>query len=155
MFGVGSRAYGETFNAVAKNLATKFRALGAVDMVESGEGDVDSGELDSVFEDWSVRVVSALKGELVMEKMNWIGESDVESVESSEEEDGGEDEIVDLEDIAGKGPSRKSINNVESNGKVGGKKEMVTPVIRASLEKQVPCFLFVLLDFRFILMKLN
>ncbi|KAE8731361.1 hypothetical protein F3Y22_tig00002840pilonHSYRG01133 [Hibiscus syriacus] len=72
-------------------------------MVPVGEGDVDGGALESIFDEWSQR---------------------------------GED-IVDLEDIAGKGPSRKkSVNVVETNGKLDGKREMVTPVIRANLEKQ-------------------
>ncbi|XVE94717.1 hypothetical protein REPUB_Repub02eG0032800 [Reevesia pubescens] len=50
---------------------------------------------------------------------------------------GGIDGIVDLEDIAGKGPWwKKAVNVAETNGKSDGKREMVTPVIRANLEKQ-------------------
>ncbi|OMO87572.1 Flavodoxin [Corchorus capsularis] len=82
VFGVGNRAYGETFNAVARDLGKRLRGLGATEMVAVGEGDVDG-------------------------------------------------------DIAGKGPSRKKLVNVaETNGKPDGKREMVTPVIRANLEKQ-------------------
>ncbi|TQD90128.1 hypothetical protein C1H46_024292 [Malus baccata] len=57
--------------------------------------------------------------------------------EDEEEEDGGESGVVDLEDIAGKGPSRRNpVAATKTNGTVNGKKEMVTPVIRASLTKQ-------------------
>nr|KJB14497.1 hypothetical protein B456_002G128000 [Gossypium raimondii] len=115
----------------------KFAVFG---MVPVGEGDVDGGELESVFEGWSEKVVTVLKGGLVMENENGIVyESDVESLESDDDDDGegGGEDIVDLEDIAGKGPSRKkSVNVAKTNGKLDGKREMVTPVIRANLEKQ-------------------
>ncbi|KAB2044930.1 hypothetical protein ES319_D01G125700v1 [Gossypium barbadense] len=140
VFGVGSRLYGDTFNAVARDLGKRLRGLGATEMVPVGEGDVDGGELESVFEGWSEKVVTVLKGGLVMENENGIVyESDVESLESDDDDDGegGGEDIVDLEDIAGKGPSRKkSVNVAETNGKLDGKREMVTPVIRANLEKQ-------------------
>lgn len=145
VFGVGSRAYGKTFNAVARDLGKRLRGLGATEMVAAGEGDVDGGALESVFEEWSEKVVRVLKGGLVMENENGIVyESDAESLESDDDDDdggGGEEEIVDLEDIAGRGPSRKkSVNVAETNGKLDGKREMVTPVIRANLEKQVIWF---------------
>ncbi|XP_052487335.1 S-adenosyl-L-methionine-dependent tRNA 4-demethylwyosine synthase [Gossypium raimondii] len=140
VFGVGSRLYGDTFNAVARDLGKRLRGLGATEMVPVGEGDVDGGELESVFEGWSEKVVTVLKGGLVMENENGIVyESDVESLESDDDDDGegGGEDIVDLEDIAGKGPSRKkSVNVAKTNGKLDGKREMVTPVIRANLEKQ-------------------
>lgn len=140
VFGVGSRLYGDTFNAVARDLGKRLRGLGATEMLPVGEGDVDGGELESVFEGWSEKVVTVLKGGLVMENENGIVyESDVESLESDDDDDGegGGEDIVDLEDIAGKGPSRKkSVNVAETNGKLDGKREMVTPVIRANLEKQ-------------------
>ncbi|KAG8503106.1 hypothetical protein CXB51_000879 [Gossypium anomalum] len=140
VFGVGSRLYGDTFNAVARDLGKRLRGLGATEMVPVGEGDVDGGELESVFEGWSEKVVTVLKGGLVMENENGIVcESDVESLESDDDDDGegGGEDIVDLEDIAGKGPSRKkSVNVAETNGKLDAKREMVTPVIRANLEKQ-------------------
>ncbi|XWS21064.1 hypothetical protein CRYUN_Cryun30bG0023200 [Craigia yunnanensis] len=110
-------------------------------MVAVGEGDVDGGALESFFEEWSEKVVTVLKGGLVVENANGIVyESDVESLESDDDDDGGGGgggEIVDLEDIAGKGPSRKkSVNVAETNWKLDGKREMVIPVIRANLEKQ-------------------
>ncbi|XWS14576.1 hypothetical protein CRYUN_Cryun35bG0021800 [Craigia yunnanensis] len=110
-------------------------------MAAVGEGDVDGGALESVFEEWSEKAVNVLKGGLVVENENGIVyESDIESLESDDDDDdggGGGEEIVDLEDIAGKGPSRKkSVNMAETNGKLDGKREMVTPVIRAKLEKQ-------------------
>ena len=69
---------------------------------------------------------------------NIDGNQDGEDVDkfSDEEEEEDSNDIVDLEDIAGKAPSRK--NGVVKVTKRGdGKKEMVTPVIRASLTKQV------------------
>jgi tRNA wybutosine-synthesizing protein 1 len=145
VFGVGSRAYGETFNAVAKDFSRRLRDLGAKEVVGVGEGDVDGGELDGVFEEWSGRLARVLKGESV-ENGEVCGNGVVVIDESDDdEEDGGvESDIIDLEDIAGKGPSRRSLVVAQSNGKLNGEngklngqKEMVTPVIRASLEKQV------------------
>ncbi|XP_020206829.1 S-adenosyl-L-methionine-dependent tRNA 4-demethylwyosine synthase [Cajanus cajan] len=127
------RSYGDSFNAVARGLAKHLRALGAAEVVPLCEGDVDGGDVDAVFDRWCAKVVEVLKGG---------GGDDVAAVEygdvsSSEEDSDGESEIVDLEDIAGKAPSRKSVaNGEESNGKLNGKKEMVTPVIRANLQKQ-------------------
>lgn len=71
-----------------------------------------------------------------------------ESEFSEEEEDEVDSGIVDLEDIAGKGPSRKSDGVAKVNGIVdgelkSGEKEMVTPVIRASLQKQVDSIIYV------------
>lgn len=145
VFGVGSRAYGETFNAVAKDFSRRLRDLGAKEVVGVGEGDVDGGELDGVFEEWSGRLARVLKGESV-ENGEVCGNGVVVIDESDDDEDDGgvESDIIDLEDIAGKGPSRRSLAVAQSNGKLNGEngklngqKEMVTPVIRASLEKQV------------------
>lgn len=145
VFGVGSRAYGETFNAVAKDFSRRLRDLGAKEVVGVGEGDVDGGELDGVFEEWSGILARVLKGESV-ENGEVCGNGVVVIDESDDDEDDGgvESDIIDLEDIAGKGPSRRSLVVAQSNGKLNGEngklngqKEMVTPVIRASLEKQV------------------
>ncbi|XP_038884961.1 S-adenosyl-L-methionine-dependent tRNA 4-demethylwyosine synthase [Benincasa hispida] len=142
VFGVGSRAYGETFNAVARNFSKRMKALGAKEILAVGKGDVDGGDIDRCFDDWSRQLLKVLKVDAVGNGVDLYsgigGDSDAESVEEDEEEDAdlGEEDIVDLEDIAGKGPSRKSTNVVETNGKLNGKKVMVTPVIRASLEKQ-------------------
>ncbi|XP_050212642.1 S-adenosyl-L-methionine-dependent tRNA 4-demethylwyosine synthase [Mercurialis annua] len=144
VFGVGSRAYGDNFNAVAKDFSGRLKALGAKEIVAIGEGDVDGGELDAVFDEWSGNVVKVLKGGSL--ENGFIGcesdnEDDVVDFESDyDDEENGEVEsgIVDLEDIAGKAPSRRASSKVvsEANGKLNGPKEMVTPVIRASLEKQ-------------------
>ncbi|XP_073022539.1 S-adenosyl-L-methionine-dependent tRNA 4-demethylwyosine synthase-like [Primulina eburnea] len=147
VFGVGSRSYVETYNDVARGVSEKLRKLGATEIVELGEGDTDEGDLDEVFDAWSDKVVGVLKG-LVGENRGHfenggIGsqiEGEVEFSDSDEEDDL-ESGVVDLEDIAGKGPSRKSKIGTIANGKVNGEvvngeKEMVTPVIRASLQKQ-------------------
>ncbi|CAK9312652.1 unnamed protein product [Citrullus colocynthis] len=142
VFGVGSRAYGETFNAVAMDFSKRMKALGAKEILAVGEGDIDGGDIDKCFDDWSRQLLKVVKVDAVGTGVDLdsgiAGDSDAESVEEDEEEDTdlGEEDIVDLEDIAGKGPSRKSTNVVETNGKLNGKKVMVTPVIRASLEKQ-------------------
>lgn len=152
VFGVGSGAYGDTFNAVAKDLSEKFRALGASEILALALGDVDKGDLDGEFEKWSKKVTEKLKGggacltteEVTNGEVDAVGDSDEDSVDGFESDDDGGDaeaEVVDLEDIAGKGPSRKSGSVAETNGrKAKGEKEMVTPVIRASLEKQVLTF---------------
>ncbi|KAF3971519.1 hypothetical protein CMV_004888 [Castanea mollissima] len=145
VFGVGSGAYGATFNSVARDFSKQMRAMGAREVLPVWEGDVDSGDVDEVFDAWSVKVVGFLKHGGVVENGGGevlVSESDGESVaddEDSEEEEGGDDgsEIVDVEDIAGKVPSRKkAVAVAETNGKLNGKKDMVTPAIRASLEKQ-------------------
>lgn len=145
VFGVGSKSYEKTFNMVAKDLSKKLRELGAGEVLPVVEGDVDGGELDVVFEDWSKRMVAILKscGDRVENGIG-NGETSVVGLESDgvyhEYDDDDvvvESEMVDLEDIAGKGPSRRLVNVAETNGKVkDGKRDMVTPVIRASLEKQ-------------------
>lgn len=146
VFGVGSGAYGATFNVVARDFSKQMRALGAKEILPVWEGDVDSGDIDEVFDAWSAKVVRFLKGD-VLENYEVLrsealvgGESDAESVGGSDEDENSEggagSEIVDVEDIAGKAPSRKTVAVAETNGKLNGKKEMVTPVIRASLEKQ-------------------
>ncbi|KAL3340949.1 hypothetical protein AABB24_029220 [Solanum stoloniferum] len=135
IFGVGSGSYGETFNAVGR------------------EGDVDEGNLAEVFGKWSKRVVGALSslGENGGYMGNGIGDgSEDEAVSEGDDDEEYDDEfeenddesgIVDLEDIAGKGPSRKKgvndklINGKSNGGTVNGEKAMATPVIRTSLEK--------------------
>ncbi|KAF5955804.1 hypothetical protein HYC85_008660 [Camellia sinensis] len=145
VFGVGSKAYGETFNAVAREFSKRMRALGAAELLAVGEGDVDGGELDEVFDGWSKKLIEVLKGGFLENGVRGWNESDSEMISSDDddddddgEENGEESGIVDLEDIAGKAPSRKSKTVIQSNGKLNGEKEMVTPVIRASLEKQFP-----------------
>ncbi|PWA71229.1 flavodoxin family protein / radical SAM domain-containing protein [Artemisia annua] len=110
VFGVGSRSYGEErFNKVGRGFSSGMKALGAVEILPICEGDVDEGDLDEVFEKWCEDVVRVLKSG-----------------------------IVDLEDIAGKAPTKKDLEKGAGmrNGKKNGVKEMVTPVIRASLTKQ-------------------
>ncbi|XP_028125911.1 S-adenosyl-L-methionine-dependent tRNA 4-demethylwyosine synthase [Camellia sinensis] len=141
VFGVGSKAYGETFNAVAREFSKRMRALGAAELLAVGEGDVDGGELDEVFDGWTKKLIEVLKGGFLENGVRGWNESDSEMISSDGDDDDGEENgeesgIVDLEDIAGKAPSRKSKTVIQSNGKLNGEKEMVTPVIRASLEKQ-------------------
>lgn len=148
IFGVGSRAYGETFNAVAKDFSKRLRKLGAGEVLEVCEGDVDEGNLDEVFDEWCKRLARILKGSCGengrCSSNGVVEESDGEydDYDSEIEENGEDNGIVDLEDIAGKAPSSKTMVKAKANGKangepLNGEKEMVTPVIRASLEKQV------------------
>ncbi|KAK1256732.1 hypothetical protein QJS04_geneDACA024040 [Acorus gramineus] len=134
VFGVGSRAYGlRRFNAFARGLSGWMRGLGAVEVVRRGEGDVDGGGVEVEFERWSQRLVGVLKAE------GFEGDEE-EGTDSEEDVEAEESGVVDLEDIAGKGPSRRSSSSVLKsmvlNGEENGLKEMVTPVIRTSLEKQ-------------------
>ncbi|KAL2504096.1 S-adenosyl-L-methionine-dependent tRNA 4-demethylwyosine synthase [Abeliophyllum distichum] len=131
-------------------LLLNYGSSGQWRLVDLGEGNVDEGNLDEVFERWSKRIVGVLKGNLVenvVRNGNYgdasesEGEVDFSEEEEEEEEEEGENVqesgVVDLEDIAGKAPSRKSMVGPKTNGKVlNGEREMVTPVIRASLEKQ-------------------
>ena len=95
--------------------------------------------MDAVFDRWCEKVVAVLKSGSVVESCDNDGAEESGVVSSSEDEsDVDSSEIVDLEDIAGKAPSRRKVvaNGEESNGKLNGSREMVTPVIRANLEKQ-------------------
>lgn len=145
VFGVGSGAYGSTFNAVARDFSKWMKALGAKEILPVWEGDVDGGDIDEVFGAWSAKLVGFLKGGVVENgaalcsevRGESYDESDGVSDEDEDSEDGGAgSEVVDVEDIAGKGPSRKTVAVAETNGRLNGKRDMVTPVIRASLEKQ-------------------
>lgn len=144
VFGVGSRAYEETYNVVGREFSKMMRALGGTEVLSFCEGDVDGGELDEVFDEWSKNVVGVLKGGVEGNGGYVCDASDEEVVDEDaddyvddEDEEEGEEEIVDLEDIAGRGPSRNFVVEVKKvNGNVNGEKEMVTPVIRASLVKQ-------------------
>lgn len=136
VFGVGSRVYGNQFNAAARDFLKWMKALGGAEIVPISEADVDCGDVDRLFDSWSEKLVKRLKGE----DDGSLGaslESDEFDFDGSEEEDEEEVlEVVDLEDIAGKAPSRKSSGSSQ-NSRSNGVKEMVTPVIRANLEKQV------------------
>ncbi|XP_074280027.1 S-adenosyl-L-methionine-dependent tRNA 4-demethylwyosine synthase [Silene latifolia] len=145
VFGIGSGAYGEHFNTVAKGFAKKLKALGANELVPLWEGDVDVGKLGREIDTWGHKLIGSL--EVGVEENGVVAcgrlddESDVEGVYESddedEEENGTESDVIDLEDIAGKGPSRNSKSAI--NGSVvknDGPREMVTPVIRANLQKQ-------------------
>ncbi|KAL8261200.1 hypothetical protein R6Q59_025249 [Mikania micrantha] len=148
VFGVGSRAYGESFNAVGRGFSTKMRSLGGVEILPLREGDVDEGEIDKEFGVWSEEVIRVLKmGELRGNGSAFTGEnggelmngSDYDEDDDDDYEDEGnglESDIIDLEDIAGKSLSKKDMGLVTNNGKKNGEKVMVTPVIRASLTKQ-------------------
>ncbi|XP_021756386.1 S-adenosyl-L-methionine-dependent tRNA 4-demethylwyosine synthase-like [Chenopodium quinoa] len=145
VFGVGSGAYGESFDVVAKGISKKLKALGANEVLPLREGDVDGGRLGKEVDAWGEKLIEILKGVVQENGVIACGklddESDAEFVDESDDEDSEESEeemgVVDLEDIAGKGPSRNSKNVVQVNGvKTDGKKEMVTPVIRANLVKQ-------------------
>ncbi|XP_020273701.1 S-adenosyl-L-methionine-dependent tRNA 4-demethylwyosine synthase-like [Asparagus officinalis] len=150
VFGVGSRAYDERFNKVGKDLSLWMRALGAAELVPVAEGDVDGGDLDVRFGLWSERVVKVLKGEGgddgVESDVFDVLEEEVEDEDDDyddEEDEEVESEAVDMEDIAGKAPSKKSgsglangDNGAREKSSENGFREMVTPVVRASLQKQ-------------------
>ncbi|XP_050364085.1 S-adenosyl-L-methionine-dependent tRNA 4-demethylwyosine synthase [Argentina anserina] len=142
VFGVGSRAYGASFNAVGREVAKRMRSLGAAEILPLWEGDVDDGDIDEVFEAWSGKLMRFLRGGAAENgvALSNAGEAEWSDVsdDEEEEEDVVESGVVDLEDIAGKAPSRGTVAVAESktNGTVNGKRDMVTPVIRASLQKQ-------------------
>ncbi|XP_078430440.1 flavodoxin family protein / radical SAM domain-containing protein [Wolffia australiana] len=143
VFGVGSRSYGGDFNAAARGFARWMGALGALEMVPLGEGDVDAGDVDLVFEDWCGKVVRSLNGGdpgVSFSQFSLAGSEEDYYSEEQDEDEVSETAVVDLEDIAGKAPSRKQSSATSRNGKksslVGGRKVMVTPIIRTNLEKQ-------------------
>lgn len=106
---------------------------------------MDGGDLEAVFEEWSGKVLRVVKGEEVCDdskgESNGLDELELEGEESDEDD---EEEVldgeIDMEDIAGKAPARKQNGKLDgglTNGGENGVKDMVTPIIRTSLEKQV------------------
>ncbi|CAA6657604.1 unnamed protein product [Spirodela intermedia] len=155
VFGVGSRSYGEGFNAAARSFARWMRSLGAFEVLPVCEGDVDAGDVDEIFRAWSRNVVQLLQGEFLAggppfsKSEDGALEGSVEEYESEDEDEDEmvESEVVDLEDIAGKAPPVKlsvgsrnggsnGVKKTAANGNMNGMKEMVSPVIRTNLEKQ-------------------
>ncbi|KAJ4811450.1 S-adenosyl-L-methionine-dependent tRNA 4-demethylwyosine synthase [Rhynchospora pubera] len=138
IFGVGSASYGDTFNAAARDFSKWLKALGAKELVPICEGDVDAGDLDTVFNAWGDKVVRVLKGEVEGESCTNGFDEEFEEMEEMDEMEGMEPGEVDIEDIAGKAPSKNSSTELPNGGSKGenGVKEMVTPIIRSSLEKQ-------------------
>ncbi|KAJ6796684.1 putative S-adenosyl-L-methionine-dependent tRNA 4-demethylwyosine synthase [Iris pallida] len=144
VFGIGSRAYGESFNKAARDFSRWMRALGAAEVVPVAEGDVEGGDVDAAFDSWSGRVVRVLKGEEEVVVDDGVESDAFDGVGDDEEYDDDDEEVesgaVDMEDIAGKAPPRKMNGEMNGVGSVkaekNGVREMVTPVIRASLEKQ-------------------
>lgn len=113
-------------------------------MVPLWEGDIDGGDLEAVFEEWSRRVLRVVKGEEVgngaNEKSNGLDELELEGEDWDDDDEEMVDGEVDMEDIAGKAPARRkngTLEGVPANGVQNGVKDMVTPIIRTSLEKQV------------------
>lgn len=126
------------FNAVGRDFVRWMGVLGGREMVRMGEGDVDGGDVEREFDVWSERVLRAIKGENLEEDVDeGFYEEDEGDEEEEDEEEGVEDDVVDLEDIAGKAPRKMNGMVVGGNGGKGGIKEMVTPIVRKNLEKQV------------------
>ncbi|KAJ7543634.1 hypothetical protein O6H91_09G046000 [Diphasiastrum complanatum] len=184
VFGVGSRAYGSYFNAVAKLMDQQLASLGALRILASGEADVDEDTIEESFEFWSNDFLSKVLGQsplsimqqLPIQNLNLkdtlngvskervLGHLGDDSEDGDEKEEDLEETVVDLEDVAGplklieakeaskKGIVRKwmpkmviksdsqskggPVLNSNSSQNVGKAKEMVTPIIRANLEKQ-------------------
>ncbi|XP_024536839.1 S-adenosyl-L-methionine-dependent tRNA 4-demethylwyosine synthase-like [Selaginella moellendorffii] len=133
VFGVGSREYGSKFNAVGRAVEKYMADLGAQRLVERGEGDVDGGRLDATFDGWSARLVRKVKEFLERDSIAVEPAAAVEGDESDDDDEFDDSkEDFDLEDLAGKYP-RATNGKLVSDGEA---KEMVTPVIRSSLEKQ-------------------
>ncbi|XP_020598780.1 S-adenosyl-L-methionine-dependent tRNA 4-demethylwyosine synthase [Phalaenopsis equestris] len=140
VFGVGSRSYGSTFNAAALDFTRWMKELGAAEMMPLWDGDVDGGGLEKEFDLWSEEILSFMKGERRLG--DEARRDEVDELEEDVEFDDVdevvietvEDDVVDLEDIAGKAPSKKTSGELVNGN--GGIKEMVTPIIRKNLEKQ-------------------
>ncbi|EPS70329.1 hypothetical protein M569_04433, partial [Genlisea aurea] len=148
IFGVGSKSYGATYNAVASSMSLNLQKLGATELIKLWEADVDEDDVNEAFEQWSKNLVAVLKGSSMKNDLQLslqgyaFEENESEGEEFSDDDDDDEGvnklDVVDLEDIAGKAPTRRSVSEAaKANGKVNGeKREMLTPLVRANLEKQ-------------------
>ncbi|KAF7682718.1 S-adenosyl-L-methionine-dependent tRNA 4-demethylwyosine synthase [Astathelohania contejeani] len=77
LFGLGSRAYKEDFNLVARNLSKAFKSLSATPLIKTGYGD-EYNDQESYFLQWANNLLINLKNDKILIE---------------------EDEIIDLEEI--------------------------------------------------------
>lgn len=164
MFGVGSEAYGTNFNAVARAFDKHLGSLGGLRVLKLEDGDVDEGTIEKQFEQWSLSLLEKLRPETEEAQPEVTNggyesaasyESDDDDDDSETYEDANDENLVDVEDMGGQ-RNKLSEQPIKGGNKRGfvrrqplpkqaqapvavkdGPKEMVTPVLRASLEKQV------------------
>ena len=170
IFGIGSSAYGSSYNMVARSWDQHMSELGASRILDREEGDEDEGLVDEKFKEWTEKLIRKLKSlngsplQMVLEEEGNIDDAfdsddddDYDEDEDEDDKENMEEELVDVEDIGGKfDVSGKNDKVLLENGKQKiyrrknqskvvpsvengnqGPKEMVTPTIRANLEKQV------------------
>eukprot|EP00299_Pterocystis_sp_00344_P019292 c9586_g1_i1.p1 GENE.c9586_g1_i1~~c9586_g1_i1.p1 ORF type:complete len:741 (-),score=144.70 c9586_g1_i1:38-2260(-) len=129
VFGVGSSAYTENYNRVARQVDSWLMGLGAEKFVARGEGDQER-DAKQQFDTWASKVVRSL-AQLSSETkpVPQVDEEQLdEDVSESEGSEGGDaEEGGDMEDMAGS--SHKKAATTAS-------REMVSSVIRESLTKQ-------------------
>jgi len=129
VFGCGNQLYGDNFNAVGKAVDGRIAAMGARQLLPVGLGNEDSNDMEAQFDEWCHRLLAALTLARVGRAYNQAPAAAAGEGSDSEEEDGEEgeadgDALPDIEDLVvaaapGKAP-----------------KQMLTPMLRASLSKQ-------------------
>jgi len=149
VLGLGNSQYGSSFNLVGLQASAQLAALGAALLLPFQAGDED-GEwaLEAQFSRWAGRLVEALKKPPGENMKNTKGSQPVEEeyeTESEEEEEEepefeGSDDGLDMEDIGGAAPPRrtKKAGGKDAEGELvpSGPKKMATPKLIASLTKQ-------------------
>ncbi|KAI5057384.1 hypothetical protein GOP47_0027399 [Adiantum capillus-veneris] len=164
VFGVGSKAYGSSYNLVARLWDQYMEELGASKILDRGEGDEDEGYVEHRFKVWKEQLVDKLKSSTMLETQgvslkkeeeNHSDASDEFFTDDDSEEVTKEDTreaVVDVEDVVGKLTPSQNGSAKGGKGQVFKRrnfnresidhaddsqlKEMVTPTIRSNLEKQ-------------------
>ncbi|KAI9000257.1 hypothetical protein BC832DRAFT_562912 [Gaertneriomyces semiglobifer] len=152
VFGLGDSVYEENYCAVAKRVDQYLHEMSGKRLCPLGLGD-KSDDTEAQFLKWSTLFVSRLNG--VANHLSISGEdadildSEVPDYSSAEESDvdaaGQEEELVDVEDM-GTVAAKMNESKAQRDGPAGlvvsrrrptrETKEMVTPMLRKSLEKQ-------------------
>lgn len=129
VFGLGSRAYGSTYNLVARSWDRHMADLGATCILDRGEGDEDEGSVEQAFKEWADKLLRNLKSfnaspaqevSMAKEDADYSEASDDfytdEDVEEDKENLG--EGLLDVEDVAGRlDASQRHDNFLSKSGK--------------------------------------
>lgn len=130
VFGCGNQLYGDNFNTVGKAVDARISAMGARQLLPVGLGNEDSNDMEAQFDEWCHRLLAAMQSQEGLGKVyNQAPVAAAGGGEGSDDEEEGEGdgEVPDIEDMGGMASAAEAPK---------ARKEMLTPMLRASLSKQ-------------------